>query len=190
MIPLSLWLTGKAKVFLLLGVTLCLPSTVLAQADISAQSKALYDQIKAFSLTGGSAEVAGLSLKRDRLEMTFDGTFYFTAPVQGHVTGAVFFGSGKFSAAVPPSEFEKDNVKRPLGKVMLTGTVTQENVPNDWFMILPVVISFGGKQEARGTVHALGPKGEFQIKLPGRPAKVELDPHHWIISEKTSTSGR
>ncbi len=112
---LSLWLTRKAKVFLLLGVSLCLPSTILAQENISAQSKTLYDQIKTFSLTGGSAEVAGLSLKRDRLDMTFDGTFYFTGPVQGHVTGAVFFGSGRFVAAVPPGEFEKDNVKRLLG---------------------------------------------------------------------------
>ncbi|MEP6706556.1 MAG: M1 family aminopeptidase [Pyrinomonadaceae bacterium] len=108
-------LARKVNVFLLLGISLCLSSTVRAQENISTQSKALYDQIKAFSLTGGSAEVAGLSLKRDRLDMTFDGTFYFTGPVQGHVTGAVFFGSGRFVAAVPPGEFEKDNVKRLLG---------------------------------------------------------------------------
>ena len=47
--------------------------------------------------------------------MTFTGTFYFATPVDGHVTGAVFAGDGKFSAQVPPSDFEQENVKRLLG---------------------------------------------------------------------------
>jgi len=38
------------------------------------------------------------------------------APVNGHdVTGAVFVGRGKFTADIPPNEFEKDNVRRLLG---------------------------------------------------------------------------
>ena len=65
--------------------------------SISAQSGlALYNQIKAFSLTGAKADVSALTLKRDRVEMTFSGTFYFTAPIDGKVTGAVFIGSGTF----------------------------------------------------------------------------------------------
>lgn len=47
--------------------------------------------------------------------MSFDGTFYFTAPINGRVTGAVFIGDGKFTTEIPPNEFEKDNVKRLLG---------------------------------------------------------------------------
>ena len=54
-------------------------------------------------------------LKRDRAEMTFDGTFYFPSPVEGRVTGAVFIGQGKFRAEPPPSEFEKENVRRMIG---------------------------------------------------------------------------
>src|SRR5262245_48405059 len=38
-------------------------------------SRSLYAQIKAFSLTGGRADVNNLVLKRDRVEMTFTGTF-------------------------------------------------------------------------------------------------------------------
>ena len=87
----------------------------LAQDNASAKGKEQYEQIKAFSLTGGSAEAKALVLKRDRASMTFDGIFYFTPSIDGHVTGAVFIGEGKFSAEVPPSEFEKDNVKRLLG---------------------------------------------------------------------------
>jgi hypothetical protein len=29
-----------------------------------------------------------------------------------------------------------------------------------------------------------------RVKLPGRPQKVELDPELWVLSEKTSTSGK
>ncbi|HLG17990.1 MAG TPA: M1 family aminopeptidase [Blastocatellia bacterium] len=92
---------------------LAVPSAAAPQ-DLSAKGKQLYDQIKAFSLTGGSASVEALVLKRDRAEMTFDGTFFFAAPVEGRVTGAVFIGQGRFRAEVPPSDFEKENVRRML----------------------------------------------------------------------------
>lgn len=77
--------------------------------------KDFYNQVKSFSLAGGAATVSGLVLNRDRVQLTFTGTFYFAAPIDGHVTGAVFVGDGKFSAPVPPSDFEKENVRRLLG---------------------------------------------------------------------------
>lgn len=85
-----------------------------AQADESAAGKALYDGIRAFGLTGGVAEVTGLPLVRDRVEMTFTGTFYFAAPVNGRVTGAVFVGQGTMKATVPPVEFEREHVRRMI----------------------------------------------------------------------------
>jgi Peptidase family M1 domain len=74
-----------------------------------------YDRIKAFELGGGSADVQGLILKRDRLEMSFTGTFHFATPIDGRVTGAVFIGTGSLKAEVPPVEFERENVRRLLG---------------------------------------------------------------------------
>lgn len=100
--------------FLAIALLLSLPFSGSAQDNGSAKGKQLYEQLKAFSLTGGTASVQGLVLQRDRAYMTFTGTFYFAAPVEGRVSGAVFIGEGKFLAAVPPSEFEKDNVKRLL----------------------------------------------------------------------------
>jgi hypothetical protein len=44
-------------------------------------------------------------------------------------------------------------------------------------------------RRARGTVHALGLKTNFQIRLPAKPSKVELDPQRWALSDKTSTKG-
>lgn len=77
-------------------------------------SKTIYEQIKAFNLNGGKSEASGLVLRRDRVTMIFNGTFYFTSQIDGKVTGAVFIGTGTFRAEVPPSEFEKKNVKRLL----------------------------------------------------------------------------
>ena len=100
-----------ASVTILLFVT-----GALGQENNAPKSKELYNQLKAFSLTGGSAKAEALVLKRDRAEMTFDGTFYFGPPVDGRVTGAVFIGQGRFRAEVPPSGFEKENVRRLLGE--------------------------------------------------------------------------
>jgi hypothetical protein len=119
--------------FLFPVVILLIASTAFAQENLSAKGKQTYDQIKSFTLTGGTAGATGLVLKRDRVEMTFDGAFYFASPV---------------------------------------------------------VIFFSGDQHARGTVHAYGPKTPFQIKLPMKPKKIELDPHNWILSEKTETKGK
>lgn len=85
-----------------------------AQADQAAAGKQLYDQIKALKLTGGSADVSNLVLKRDRVEMTFTGTFYFGAPTGDTPTGAVFIGQGAMKAEAPPTDFERANVQRLL----------------------------------------------------------------------------
>ena len=98
-----------------------------------------------------------------------------------------FFRQWVHNAEMPSYHFEYSLQDQPDGKVLLTGTVTQKHVPEDWFMVLPLVMSFGGNQEARGTVHAYGPSTPIQIKLPARPRKVTLDPDHWIISQDTST---
>ena len=77
-------------------------------------SLSTYRALRAFALSGSATRVDKLVLKRDRGEMTFSGTFYFAKPVDGLVAGAVFIGQGTFRAAVPPSRFELDNVKRLL----------------------------------------------------------------------------
>jgi hypothetical protein len=100
-----------------------------------------------------------------------------------------FFIQWVYHSELPSYQLEYQFQDEPGGKVLMTGTVTQDNVPNDWFMVLPVVLSFGGKQQGVTTVHAYGPRTTFAIRLPMRPTKVELDPQHWILSEKTSTKG-
>lgn len=97
-----------------------------------------------------------------------------------------FFKQWVYHTELPSYQMEYQLEDKPGGKTVLTGTVTQSNTPADWFMPLPLVIYFG-KQEARGVVHAYGPQANFTIELPMRPSKVELDPDHWVLSEKTTT---
>ncbi len=101
-----------------------------------------------------------------------------------------FFRQWVYQAHLPSYRLEYSVQGQPDGGVMVTGAVLQENAPADWFMPLPLVFEFDKNQRASGTIHAYGPKTPFQIKLPMKPKKVELDPALWIISEKTSTSGK
>jgi hypothetical protein len=72
---------------------------------------------------------------------------------------------------------------------MISGITIQQNTPDDWIMVLPVKFEFGENQRATATVVVQGPSTPFQMRLPMRPRKVELDPEHWILSERTSTKG-
>jgi aminopeptidase N len=98
-----------------------------------------------------------------------------------------FFSQWVYQSALPSYRLEYQLQDQPDGKVLLTGNVTQEGAPSDWFMVLPVGLSFGGKQTVFTTVVADGPKAPFSIKLPTRPTKVDLDPDRWVLSENTST---
>jgi Peptidase family M1 domain len=100
----------SAPLFFLFCLLLFCSLPIGAQID----GKAFYEGVRSFELTGRKVDVTGLVLKRDRGVMTFTGTFYFTAPLYGEVTGAVFIGQGNFHADLPPSDFEKSNVKRLL----------------------------------------------------------------------------
>ena len=73
--------------------------------------RTVYDTLRKFDLLG-KASVSALTLKRDRAEMTFTGDFYFAAPVNGKVTGAVFIGNGTFKAAAPEISYEKASMER------------------------------------------------------------------------------
>lgn len=95
----------------------CLAGRANAQTqplDSGAQNLALYQTLSRFALNGASAAAENVVLQRDRVEMTFNGVFYFEAPVGGSIRGAVFVGSGKVHADAPNSAFEQDNLQRML----------------------------------------------------------------------------
>lgn len=88
--------------------------TAFGQAESSAVGLALYKALVKFDLSGGIAQAENAVLKRDRSEITFNGTFYFELPLEGHIRGAVFIGDGKVRADAPNSITEKENLRRLL----------------------------------------------------------------------------
>ena len=99
------------------------------------------------------------------------------------------FYQSVYETELPSYELQYKMEDQPDGKVLLSGTINQQNAPPNWVMVLPVQFSFSGKQKAMGTVLVQGASSPFQIRLPMRPNKVELDPDRWILAEKVSTKG-
>lgn len=107
----------RALVCVLAGIWagILFPSLGRTQTAVTNAKTEIYEPLKSFALTGGTSAAENLTLKRDRGVITFQsGTFYFSAPVEGQVRGAVFIGTGSFHADVPPSDFERENVNRLL----------------------------------------------------------------------------
>ena len=100
------------------GLAVCLSFsgswTLSAQEKPESPGMNLYRTLRNFDLSGGMARAENLTLKRDRAVMTFNGTFYFEKAINNHVYGAVFAGEGTFHAEPPPSDFERQNLRRLL----------------------------------------------------------------------------
>jgi aminopeptidase N len=101
-----------------------------------------------------------------------------------------FFRQWVYSTGLPTYQLEWQRRDDPDGSMFVTGTVRQDNVGADWQMVLPLVLSFDGGQEARTTVRAEGQSSTFELKVPARPRRVDLDPHQWVLSERTTSRGR
>jgi aminopeptidase N len=98
-----------------------------------------------------------------------------------------FFSQWVYQTELPSYKLEYAIENQSDGTFLVKGNVIQQNAGEKWFMPLPLVFTFGGNQFANGTVAAFGEKQSFQIKLPMKPSKVELDPYKWVLSEKTTT---
>jgi hypothetical protein len=104
------WYCRSRRLFLLVALSLLATTQITAQQASHPESP-IYEKLKKFELRG-KASVSNLTLKRDRATMVFTGDFYFAAPIDGRVTGAVFIGAGTFHAEAPDSPFEKEYLKR------------------------------------------------------------------------------
>jgi hypothetical protein len=72
-----------------------------------------YQKLKAFELSDSAVLVEQLTVRRDRMEFSFDGTFHLAAPVDGKIYGAVFLGRGRVRVE-PMNVYEKDSIQRFL----------------------------------------------------------------------------
>lgn len=98
-----------------------------------------------------------------------------------------FFQQWVYGTGLPSYEFSYWIEHEPNGSALVHGTVTQTGVPTQWFMPLPLVMRFGKGKFATGVVFALGTSRQVTLHVPQAPDKIELDPYHWILSDKTTT---
>ncbi|HET7113439.1 MAG TPA: M1 family aminopeptidase, partial [Pyrinomonadaceae bacterium] len=94
-----------------------------------------------------------------------------------------------YQSEFPSYEMQYKVTTEGDGKVFLAGTITQKNAGENWVMVLPVKLEFGGGKVGMGTVIVQGPSTPFKIPLPAAPSKVQLDPERWILAESISTKG-
>jgi Peptidase family M1 domain len=99
-----------------------------------------------------------------------------------------FFRQWVYGTALPSYEFSYWIERLPDGTAMVHGTVAQRNAPANWLMPLPLAVRFGKDKISRGIVMAAGPERPATIHVPAAPENVELDPDHWVLAEKTSTT--
>ena len=98
-----------------------------------------------------------------------------------------FFQQWVYESALPSYEFAYWVEGQPDGSALIHGTTTQRNAPPEWGMPLPLVMHFGKDKISRGIVFAVGPERPATLHVPAMPDKIELDPDHWVLSEKTTT---
>ncbi len=97
-----------------------------------------------------------------------------------------FFRQWVYQSHLPSYRVEY-RIEKERSGVVLKGEVVQEDAPEDWLMPLPLLLKFKGGKTASGTVLAYGPSHPFELRLPLRPQKVELDPRNWVLSGKTES---
>jgi hypothetical protein len=98
-----------------------------------------------------------------------------------------FFNEWVYQTALPSYRLEYRLEDAGEGAFFVNYTLFQENAPQDWLMFLPLRMEFGQDKTSVTTVHVQGPQTSGRLRVPARPASVELDPESWVLSEKTST---
>lgn len=99
-----------------------------------------------------------------------------------------FFSQWVYGTGLPRYGLSYWIERKRDGSAVIQGTVTQTGVPEQWAMPLPIVMHFGKDNIARGAIVAMGPTRQITLHVAQAPDSVELDPDHWILSEKTTTT--
>jgi Peptidase family M1 domain len=117
----------------------------------------------------------------------------FRAMVEEHAGMPMdwFFDQWVYHSAIPTYYFSYKLDELANGEQRATVRVRQEKVPDDFTMIVPVLLDFGpaGYAEVRLTV--TGPVTEKELPiLPMKPVRIEFNPHESVLAETKTESWR
>lgn len=108
--------------------------------------------------------------------------------LEGNKSMDWFFRQWVYGTAVPRYQLEYSLKPQDGGKVLMTGKVTQADVPPDFTMQVPIYLDFDGRVTRLGAMLMRGPatSAEFQITLPSRPKRVLLNYNFDILATESA----
>lgn len=95
-----------------------------------------------------------------------------------------FFDQWVRGSDIPTYRWAHTFEDQPDGTVRATVRIRQEEVPDDFRMIVPILVDFGDEGTALVRVDVRGPVTEVDLPLlPRRPDDIQLNPHESVLAE-------
>ena len=95
-----------------------------------------------------------------------------------------FFQQWVYGSAIPTYHFSYKLEELESGEYKATVRVRQENVPDDFQMLVPILIDFGAQGSAWVRINVHGPLTEESLPiLPMKPNRLELNPFEAVLAE-------
>ena len=95
-----------------------------------------------------------------------------------------FFDQWVHGSSIPTYTFSHSFEDQPDGQVLAKVRIRQEGVPDDFRMIVPILLDFGADGTALVPVNVTGPLTEGDLPmLPRRPDDIVFNPYESVLAE-------
>jgi hypothetical protein len=95
-----------------------------------------------------------------------------------------FFKEWVYGTAIPRYKFDYKVESQADGKWLLTGAVTQSEVPKDFGMLVPLYGDFDGVLARLGAVRMIGEStSNIKVLLPKKPTRVAINLFHDVLEQ-------
>lgn len=95
-----------------------------------------------------------------------------------------FFDQWVYGSSIPTYTFSHTFTDEPDGSVRVTVRIRQEDVPEDFRMIVPILLDFGDEGSALVQVDVVGPVTQVDLPLlPREPDNILFNPYESVLAE-------
>jgi aminopeptidase N len=94
-----------------------------------------------------------------------------------------FFDQWVNGTAIPTYTLSWKADPAPDGKFIFRFRVRQENVPETFTMLVPLLIELADKSQVVIRVNVRGTRVEGELPISGKPIRVELNPLQSVLAE-------
>ena len=113
-------------------------------------------------------------------------TLSFQRAVEEALGGSMqwFFDQWVYGSRIPTYVFSHKYEETDDGSVLATVRIRQEDVPDHFSMIVPILVDFGDEGSATVRVNVTGPMTEAQLPLmPRIPDDIVLNPFEAVLAQ-------